>query len=289
MNYYIDLVKKILLLGKMQTASKGSHRQLINQHWMHSFKGNYCIKEEEGVDCLIINNFPLLSHRKMAFDKIKGELFWYFTGSSNIEFLHERNIHIWDEFANSFGEVGPTYPVSFNYLGQLDKIASYLKDEKKRYSRRLFADFWLNEYAEFKYPMPHYQPPCIVNVQFLVEKMEKRELLHCIVTQRSCDVMLGLPWDIATYSLLLGMMGLYAGIPLGNIYFNIGSAHIYENHEEEAHRLVKQKAGGPPQLVIKKREDSSTLLSVTYEEQDIQIKNYTPLEDKYNFTLNVGN
>lgn len=235
------------------------------------------------------NTMPILTTKKVAWKTVSKELFWFIKGSTNNEILQKQNVKIWNknasrEFLDSRNlqylkenDLGPVYGhqwrffnapylnCSTDYSGkgidQLQYIINCLKDPKERYSRRLIMSAWnpqqIDEMA---------LPPCHVLVQFNVIRDE----LSCSLYQRSGDVGLGVPFNIASYSLLTHILAKHCNLVAKDFIYNLGNAHIYDNHIEEMKIQSKRIPYEFPKINIKNKYETIEEYSL----EDIEIENY---------------
>ena len=172
--------------------------------------------------------FPLVTTKKTFFKGIVHELIWLLSGNTNIKYLSDNNVHIWDEWADENGDLGPVYGHqwrNFNSQGY-DQIKDIIERIKKNpQDRRIIVSAWnpaqIGEMA---------LPPCHCFFQFDVTPDGK---LNCMLYQRSCDMFLGVPFNIASYSLLTMMIAQVCGLKPGEFVHTLGNAHIYSNHFEQ--------------------------------------------------------
>lgn len=182
--------------------------------------------------------FPLLTTKKMPFKTLMYELLWFISGSSNIQYLHDHNIHYWDGFADKDLNLGPVYGVQWrhwkNYDGSETDQLQWAIDQINNNpdSKAILVSAWnVSELEEMRLP------PCHTMFQFDVTKGKLRLHLY----QRSSDVFLGLPFNIAQYALLLEMVAKITKLEARELTISIGSAHLYKNHLEQAKEQVVRK------------------------------------------------
>ncbi len=193
--------------------------------------------------------FPLLTTKKMPFNILLHELLWFVSGSSNIAYLQEHNIHYWDEFADKKLNLGPVYGVQWrHWQGPTGKEFDQLQwaiDEIKHHphSKAIIVSAW--NVADLKAMR---LPPCHTMFQFDVTKGKLRLHLY----QRSSDVFLGLPFNIAQYALLLEMVAALTNLEARELIISIGNAHLYNNQIEPAKEQIIRKPLKLPKLVIDK-------------------------------------
>ena len=172
--------------------------------------------------------FPLVTTKKTFFRGIVHELIWLLSGNTNIKYLLDNNVHIWDEWADENGDLGPVYGHqwrNFNSQGY-DQIRDMIERIKKNpQDRRIIVSAWNPAQIE-----QMALPPCHCFFQFDVTPDGK---LNCMLYQRSCDLFLGVPFNIASYSLLTMMIAQVCGLKPGEFVHTLGNAHIYSNHFEQ--------------------------------------------------------
>jgi len=213
------------------------------------------------------NGFPLVTTKKLHLRSIIYELLWFIHGDTNIKFLHDNNVSIWDEWADENGDLGPIYGKQWRrWEGKDGKVIdqlSWVINEiiKNPNSRRLIVSAWnVAEISEMKLP------PCHVLFQFYVVNNK----LSCQLYQRSADVFLGVPFNIASYSLLTHMIAQVTGLQVGEFIHTFGDVHLYLNHIEQAKLQLTREPFPLPQLKlnpnIKNIDD--------FKFEDIEIINY---------------
>ena len=189
--------------------------------------------------------FPLVTTKKTYLRAIIHELIWLLSGNTNIKYLHDNNVTIWDEWADENGDLGPVYGHqwrNFNSQG-IDQIKDVIERIKKNpQDRRLIVSAWnpaqIGEMA---------LPPCHCFFQFDVTPDGK---LNCMLYQRSCDMFLGVPFNIASYSLLTMMIAQVCGLQAGEFVHTLGNAHIYSNHFEQVKLQLSRKPYPLPTMKI---------------------------------------
>ena len=220
----------------------------------------------------LAEGFPLVTTKKVHFRSIALELLWFLRGESSAKWLRERGVTIWDEWAREDGELGPVYGVQWRNWptpdgGHIDQIAEVVRQLKTNPdSRRIIVSAWnvaaLPEMA---------LQPCHAFFQFYVAPAAGgRGRLSCQLYQRSADVFLGVPFNIASYALLTHMLAQQCDLDVGDFVWTGGDCHIYSNH---AHQVDEQLARPPypyPTLVIKRRPPSI----FDYEYDDFEIVDY---------------
>ena len=225
----------------------------------------------------LAEGFPLVTTKKLHVRSIVHELLWFIAGDTNIRYLKENGVTIWDEWADENGELGPVYgrqwrswptPVKNSpgkngeEAGAIDQLARVVADiEKNPTSRRLIVSAW--NPADIEHMA---LPPCHCLFQFFVA----RGALSCQLYQRSADIFLGVPFNIASYALLTAMIAHVTGLKPGEFVHTLGDAHLYHNHFDQA-RLQLSRAPGPlPRLEL--NPEVTDLFDFRYE--DIQIRDY---------------
>jgi len=179
----------------------------------------------------LASSFPAVTTKKLHFKSIIHELLWFLQGSTNIRYLREHNVRIWDEWANESGDLGPVYGAQWRSWpcadGRVVDQIAWVIDEIQRNpnSRRLLVSAW--NVGELDRMALH---PCHCLFQFFVADGR----LSCQLYQRSADVFLGVPFNIASYALLTGMIAQCCGLEPGEFVHTFGDVHLYRNHEEQA-------------------------------------------------------
>ncbi|MCW5876009.1 MAG: thymidylate synthase [Anaerolineales bacterium] len=191
--------------------------------------------------------FPLLTTKKLHFKSIAYELLWFLRGESNIAYLKENGVRIWDEWADADGELGPVYGVQWRSWpaadgGAVDQIAEVVAQIRRNpNSRRLMVSAWnvgqLEQMA---------LPPCHLLFQFYVAEGK----LSCQMYQRSADIFLGLPFNIASYALLTLMMAQVCDLGPGELIISLGDCHLYSNHFEQAGEQLARQPYALPRMQL---------------------------------------
>ncbi len=211
--------------------------------------------------------FPLVTTKKLHLRSIIHELLWFLSGDSNIRYLKENGVSIWDEWADENGELGPVYGVQWRSwptpdgetIDQVAQVMDQLKNNPD--SRRIILSAW--NVAEIDNMA---LPPCHCLFQFYVAGGK----LSCQLYQRSCDIFLGVPFNIASYSLLTHMLAQQADLKVGDFIWTGGDCHLYLNHLEQADEQLSRDPLPLPTLAIKRRAPSI----FDYEFDDFDILNY---------------
>ena len=211
--------------------------------------------------------FTLVTTKKLHLRAIIHELLWFLSGDSNIRYLKENGISIWDKWADDDGELGPVYGVQWRRWptpdgGSIDQIAQIMQQLRENpNSRRILLSAW--NVAEIENMA---LPPCHCLFQFYVAEGK----LSCQLYQRSCDIFLGVPFNIASYALLTHMLAQQADLAVGDFIWTGGDCHLYLNHLEQADEQLSREILPLPRLAIKRRPDSI----FDYQYEDFEILNY---------------
>jgi thymidylate synthase len=217
----------------------------------------------------LTEGFPLITTKKVHWKSVALELLWFLRGDSNAHWLKERGVSIWDEWAGPDGELGPVYGVQWRSWptpdgGHIDQIAQLVAQIKSNPdSRRLIVSAW-NVADLPKMALM----PCHAFFQFYVAQGK----LSCQLYQRSADIFLGVPFNIASYALLTHMLAQQCELGVGEFIWTGGDCHIYSNHHEQVQLQLSRAARPWPQLNIKRRPDSI----FGYEFDDFEIVGYDP-------------
>lgn len=254
MKQYLNLLQRILDEGAVKTDRTGTGTKSIFGHQMRFD---------------LADGFPLLTTKKLHLRSIIHELLWFLKGDTNIQYLHDNKVTIWDEWADENGELGPIYGHQWRSWpdydgGTIDQIANVV-DLIKHHpdSRRMIVSAWnvaeVNQMA---------LPPCHTLFQFYVAEGRLSLQLY----QRSADTFLGVPFNIASYALLLQMMAQVTGLQAGEFIHTTGDTHLYLNHLEQAHLQLTREPRQLPRMVL--NPDVKDLLDFHYE--DFQLEGYDP-------------
>ena len=215
----------------------------------------------------LADGFPAITTKKLHIKSIIYELLWFLRGESNVGYLRENGVSIWDEWADEIGELGPVYGVQWRSWPtadgfSVDQIKAVL-DEIKRNpdSRRLIVSAW--NVAELEKMA---LPPCHLLFQFYVADGR----LSCQLYQRSADMFLGVPFNIASYALLTMMMAQVSGLAPGEFVHTLGDAHIYSNHLEQIKTQLKREPYPSPTMMINPKVNS--IFDFSYD--DFQLLDY---------------
>jgi len=211
--------------------------------------------------------FPLVTTKKLHIRSIIHELLWFLSGDSNIRYLKENGVSIWDEWADGNGDLGPVYGVQWRSWptpggGSVDQISEVVRQLRESPdSRRIIVCSW--NVAELDNMA---LPPCHCLFQFYVADGK----LSCQLYQRSCDVFLGVPFNIASYALLTHMLAQQADLAVGDFVWTGGDCHLYLNHLEQTDKQLARSPLPLPTLAIRRRPPSI----FDYRFEDFEILNY---------------
>lgn len=254
MQQYLDLLHRILKEGKVKTDRTGTGTKSVFGHQMR-------FNLEDG--------FPLLTTKKLHLKSIIYELLWFLKGDTNVKYLQEHGVRIWNEWADENGDLGPVYGHQWrswpdHHGGTIDQIQNVI-DLIKHHpdSRRMLVTAWnpadIGEMA---------LPPCHCLFQFYVADGRLSLQLY----QRSADTFLGVPFNIASYALLLQMMAQVTGLKAGDFIHTTGDTHLYLNHIEQAKLQLTRTPRKLPQMKL--NPDVKSLFDFRYE--DFELLNYDP-------------
>ncbi len=215
----------------------------------------------------LAKGFPLVTTKKLHLRSIIHELLWFLSGDSNIRYLKDNGVSIWDEWADEDGDLGPIYGVQWRSWptpdgGSIDQVAQVMQQLRENPdSRRILLSAW--NVAEIDNMA---LPPCHCLFQFYVADGK----LSCQLYQRSCDIFLGVPFNIASYALLTHMLAQQADLGVGDFVWTGGDCHLYLNHLEQADEQLAREPLPLPTLAIRRRPPSI----FDYRYEDFEILNY---------------
>lgn len=210
------------------------------------------------------DGFPLLTTKKVHLRSVIYELLWFLKGDTNVRYLHDHQVTIWDEWAGDKGDLGPIYGKQWRNWAGIDQVSQAIQQIKTNPdSRRIIVNAWnVSEIDQMALP------PCHCFFQFYVSNGK----LSCQLYQRSADVFLGVPFNIASYALLTSMMAQVAALEPGEFVHTFGDAHIYLNHLEQVKLQLSRQPRPLPKLLL--NQEIKDLFAFSYE--DICIDHYDP-------------
>jgi thymidylate synthase len=210
------------------------------------------------------DGFPLVTTKKLHIKSIMLELLWFLSGSTNISYLKENGVRIWDEWADENGDLGPVYGKQWRDFGgvdQIDNLMQMIKDTPD--SRRLIVNAWN------PVDVPNMAlPPCHTMFQVRINDGK----IHLHLYQRSGDMFLGVPFNIASYAMLLEMLAHVTGYEAGDFVHTMGDAHIYLNHVDQVKEQLSRECRPLPRLVINRKVESIYDFNI----EDFEITGYDP-------------
>ncbi|TXI90883.1 MAG: thymidylate synthase [Cupriavidus sp.] len=254
MRQYLDLMEHVLKNGTEKSDRTGTGTISVFGHQMR-------FDLEQG--------FPVLTTKKLHLRSIIHELLWFLKGETNTRYLRENGVTIWDEWADENGELGPVYGSQWRswpaadgrHIDQIQQVLDQIR--KNPDSRRLIVSAWnVGEIDKMALP------PCHAFFQFYVAEGR----LSCQLYQRSCDIFLGVPFNIASYALLTMMVAQVCGLRPGDFVWTGGDCHLYTNHLEQARLQLSREPRALPKLKI--NPEVKDLFAFKYE--DFELTDYDP-------------
>lgn len=254
MQQYLDLLKHVLDHGAQKGDRTGTGTLSVFGYQMRFD---------------LAAGFPLLTTKKLHIKSIVHELLWFLDGDTNVRTLQKNKVSIWNEWADEEGELGPVYGCQWRSWSKpdgttIDQIAEAVRlITHQPDSRRIIVSAWNPA------DIPDMAlPPCHALFQFYVAEGK----LSCQLYQRSADIFLGVPFNIASYALLTHMMAQVTGLQVGEFVHTLGDAHIYSNHMDQAHEQLTRAPRALPSLKL--NPHVSDIFGFSYD--DVQIENYDP-------------
>ncbi len=252
MRQYLDLMRHVLEHGSEKTDRTGTGTLSVFGHQMRFD---------------LTQGFPLITTKKLHLHSIIHELLWFLQGDTNIAYLKQNNVRIWDEWADENGNLGPVYGAQWrswrcadgSTIDQINQLVDQIRTNPD--SRRLIVSAWnVGEIENMALP------PCHAFFQFYVADGR----LSCQLYQRSADVFLGVPFNIASYALLLMMVAQVTGLEAGEFVHTLGDAHLYTNHLSQARLQLEREPFGLPTMRLNPEVDD--LFAFRFE--DFELSNY---------------
>jgi len=252
MRQYLDLMQHVLEHGAEKTDRTGTGTRSVFGYQMRFDLGQ---------------GFPLITTKKLHLHSIVHELLWFLQGDTNISYLKQNKVRIWDEWADENGDLGPVYGAQWrswraadgHVVDQIQQVVNDIKTSPD--SRRLIVSAWnVGEIENMALP------PCHAFFQFYVAEGR----LSCQLYQRSADVFLGVPFNIASYALLLMMVAQVTGLEAGDFVHTLGDAHLYTNHLPQAGLQLQRTPFALPQMKL--NSEVTDLLAFRFE--DFELENY---------------
>ncbi|GAB1113525.1 MAG: thymidylate synthase [Shewanella algae] len=254
MQQYLDLMQHILDSGTEKSDRTGTGTRSVFGYQMRFD---------------LSKGFPLVTTKKCHLRSIIHELLWFLKGDTNVAYLHENKVTIWDEWADESGNLGPVYGAQWRSWptpdgGHIDQITQVIEQIKAQPdSRRLIVSAWnVSELDKMALA------PCHAFFQFYVADGK----LSCQLYQRSCDVFLGLPFNIASYALLTMMVAQQCDLELGDFVWTGGDTHLYSNHMEQTALQLSREPKPLPQMKITRKPESI----FDYRFEDFELSGYEP-------------
>lgn len=254
MKQYLDLMRAVRDNGFEKSDRTGTGTRSLFGHQMRFD---------------LSQGFPMVTTKKLHLKSILVELLWFLRGDTNLEFLHQHNVSIWDEWADEKGDLGPVYGKQWRSWAcpdgsTIDQIVGIERDiQTTPDSRRLIVSAWnVSDISQMALP------PCHLLFQFYVADGK----LSCQLYQRSADLFLGVPFNIASYALLTMMMASTTGLEPGEFIHTFGDVHLYNNHLEQTDIQLMREIRSLPTLKICQQRDSI----VDFEYADFELLDYNP-------------
>lgn len=254
MQQYLDLLERVFKEGVKKEDRTGTGTISVFGHQMRFD---------------LAKGFPLLTTKKIHFHSVVHELLWFLKGDTNVKYLQDHKVRIWNEWADDDGELGHIYGYQWRswpsahgkHIDQIAQVVESIKNNPN--SRRHIVSAWnVSELENMNLP------PCHILFQFYVADGK----LSCQLYQRSADTFLGVPFNIASYALLTLMMAQVTGLKPGTFVHTLGDTHIYLNHIKQCETQLKRAPGELPEVVL--NNEVNSIFDFKYE--DIVLRNYNP-------------
>ena len=249
MKQYLNLMKHVMDNGTIKTDRTGTGTKSVFGYQMRFD---------------LANGFPCITTKKLHLKSIIHELLWFLKGETNIKYLNENGVKIWDEWADKNGDLGHVYGYQWRswptpdgkHIDQIQKVIEQLKETPN--SRRIIVSAWnVSEIESMALP------PCHTFFQFYVADNK----LSCQLYQRSADVFLGVPFNIASYALLTMMMAQVCNLEVGEFVHTLGDAHIYSNHFDQTNLQLSREPKRLPKMIINK--NVKNIFDFTFDDFDL--------------------
>ena len=249
MKQYLNLMKHVMDNGTIKTDRTGTGTKSVFGYQMRFD---------------LANGFPCITTKKLHLKSIIHELLWFLKGETNIKYLNENGVKIWDEWADENGDLGHVYGYQWRswptpdgkHIDQIQKVIEQLKETPN--SRRIIVSAWnVSEIESMALP------PCHTFFQFYVADNK----LSCQLYQRSADIFLGVPFNIASYALLTMMMAQVCNLEVGEFVHTLGDAHIYSNHFDQTNLQLGRKPKMLPKMIINK--NVKNIFDFTFDDFDL--------------------
>lgn len=254
MKQYLDLMQHVLAHGVRKEDRTGTGTQSVFGHQMRFDLGK---------------GFPLVTTKKLHLRSIIHELLWFLKGDTNLKYLKDNGVSIWDEWADENGDLGPVYGYQWRswptadgrHIDQISQVVEQIKNNPD--SRRIIVSAWnVGEIENMALP------PCHAFFQFYVADGK----LSCQLYQRSADIFLGVPFNIASYALLTLMVAQVTGLQPGDFVHTLGDAHLYSNHLEQANIQLQREPRNLPAMRL--NPDITDLFAFSFD--DFELADYDP-------------
>ena len=254
MQPYLDLLRHVMHHGTRKSDRTGTGTLSVFGHQMRFD---------------LAQGFPLVTTKKLHTKSIIHELLWFLRGDTNVGYLKDHGVSIWNEWANENGDLGPIYGYQWRswptpdgkHIDQISEVVQQIRENPD--SRRLIVSAWnVAEIGRMALP------PCHTMFQFYVAQGR----LSCQLYQRSADIFLGVPFNIASYALLTLMVAQVTGLKPGEFIHTLGDAHLYLNHLEQAHTQIAREPHALPTMHM--NPEKTSLFDFTFE--DFELLNYDP-------------